>query len=261
MNIKIFIAITATLLCLSNASANTKSILAVGWELWYPYQYHNNQHELVGLDIEIFNKIVKKAGYNIAYTELPWKRHLQYIKMGKMDIAMGASLSKDRTEYAYFTKPYRKEQVKLYVRKGTRQNIILNSLADLSKSNYMIGVEGGYYYGKLYKKLILQAEFRAHISEVIDLEENVKQTLKGHLDGFLVDPVTMRAFVEKYKLFNEFEEHPVEIYQDEIYLMLSKSTMNEDDLARFNDAIESLQQSGELFEINQQWTSLQASKR
>lgn len=261
MNIKKLIVITATLLCFSNALAKTKSTLSVGWELWYPYQYHNNQHELVGLDIEIFNKIVKKAGYNINYTELPWKRHLQYIKMGKMDIAMGASLSKDRTEYAYFSKPYRTEQVKLYVRTGTRKDISLHSLADLSHSHYMIGVEGGYYYGELYKKLILQPEFRSHISEVIDLEENVKLTLKGHLDGFLVDPVTMRAFVEKYKLFNEFEEHSVEIYQDEIYLMLSKTTMTERDLTRFNDAIVSLQESGELSEIYQQWTSLQASKR
>jgi len=230
---------------------------SVGWELWYPYQYHSNKQQLTGLDIDIFNAVTKQAGLKINYTELPWKRHLHYLKTGDMDIAMGASYNEERAKYAHFTEPYRLEIVKLYVRKGQAKNISLNSLNELGKSSYMIGVEGGYYYGKSYQELMQNIEFQAHINEVIDLEENVSLLLKGHLDGFLVDPVAMKAFVEKYKLHNEFEQHPIVIYQDDIHIMLSKKSMNKESLIKLNQAIITLKQNGSLAEINAKWTKLQ----
>jgi len=54
---------------------------------------------------------------------------------------MGASWSKDREEYAYFTLPYRHETVKLFVKKGWSASIKLNTLSDLIGSKYILGVE------------------------------------------------------------------------------------------------------------------------
>ena len=34
--------------------------------------------------------------------------------------------------------------------------------------------------------------------------------MKGHLDGFLVDPNTMQSFVKKYHMEGEFEQHSLE---------------------------------------------------
>ena len=94
--------------------------LLVGWELWYPYQYHNKQGQLVGLDIDSFNAIAKHAGVKTHFIETPWKRHLHLVKHGRIDIAFGASYSEEREEYAYFTKPYRHEKVNLFVKKGSK---------------------------------------------------------------------------------------------------------------------------------------------
>jgi len=238
-------------------SQTPPTTLSVGWELWYPYQYHNNKQELVGLDFEILNAIVKQANLSLNYTELPWKRHLHFIKTGEMDVAMGASFNQERADYAYFTKPYRFELVKLYVKKGQAKNIKLTSLKDLIKSPFLIGVEGGYYYGKTFHKLIQKAEFKSHINEVLDIEQNVKLLLKGYVDGFLVDPVTMKAFAEKYKINGEFEQHPMTIYQDSIHIMLSKKSMSEVDLLKFNHAITTLKENGTLDKLNARWTQLQ----
>jgi len=117
----------------------------------------------------------------------------------------------------------------------------------------MIGVEGGYFYGDDFKSLILESQFREHINEVIDLEENINLTLKGHLDGFLVDPVTMKAFVTKYKLEGEFEPHSLEIYQDDIYFMLSKKSLDQNTVNQFNTAIKTLKQNGTLNKITERW--------
>lgn len=245
------------LLCLiySISFNSTAQTLSIGWELWYPYQYHNKQQQLVGLDFDILNAVLKEAKLKANYTELPWKRHLHYIKTGDMDIAMGSSFSKERESFAYFSIPYRQEIVKLYVKKGTTSKIKLNTLADLIKSPYMIGVEGGYYYGSQYQQLILDPNFQSHISEVVDLEENANMLLKGHIDGFLVDPFTMKAFVDKYKLYGEFEMHPITIYQADIHLMISKASGSKALVEKLNQAISALKKRNDIDAIFDKWGS------
>ncbi|MDO6446944.1 transporter substrate-binding domain-containing protein [Colwellia sp. 1_MG-2023] len=247
------------LLFISFHSLSQQPPLSVGWELWYPYQYHNSKQELTGLDLDIFNAIIKQTELSVTYTELPWKRHLNYLKTGDMDLAMGASYSQERAEYADYSIPYRNETVKLYVKNGKANSIILNNLTDLIGSPYMIGVEGGYYYGKAYQELIKQNKFRTQINEVIDIEQNVQLLLKGHIDGFLVDPVTMKAFVNKYKLQGEFEQHSITIYSDDIYIMVSKKIKDKTVLPKINKAIAHLIQNGKLDDIIKNWTKLQSN--
>jgi polar amino acid transport system substrate-binding protein len=117
--------------------------LSVGWELWYPYQYHSKNRQLVGLDIDSFNAIMGEAKISFTTAEIPWKTHLHFLKTGKMDVAMGASWSKDREEFAYFSLPYRKDTVKLYVKKGNAKNIQLQTLSDLVGSKY---IQRRYFY-------------------------------------------------------------------------------------------------------------------
>jgi len=231
--------------------------LSVGWELWYPYQYHNKDRQLVGLDIDSFNAIMAEAKLSFTTAEVPWKPHLHFIHTGKIDIAMGASWSKERNEYAYFSKPYRKETVKLFVKKGNANNIQMETLSDLADSPYMVGVESGYYYGKDYQELIKTTGFQANISEVIDLEQNVTLLLKGHLDGFLVDPNTMQSFVIKYKMENKFEQHSLEIYSADIFIMLSKQSSDVATLEKINTAITTLTDNGELIRISDSWKASQ----
>lgn len=229
---------------------------SVGWELWYPYQYHNEVDQLTGVDIEVFNLIAKKAEMSISYVELPWKRHLMYIKSGVIDVAFGASHTKEREETAYFSIPYRKESVNLFVKKGTSQSIKLNQLSDLIGSEYLIGVENGYFYGKEYQRLKTKPDFISRINSVLDIEQNVKMLMKGHIDGFLADPMSMKSFVEKYQFQDEFEVHPLTIYQGDIYIMLSKKTCSNEDLVKVNQAITSLKVSGELQKIIARWSVL-----
>jgi polar amino acid transport system substrate-binding protein len=234
--------------------------LSVGWELWYPYQYYNENRQLVGLDIESFNAIMTEAKLSFTTAEIPWKTHLHFLKTGKMDVAMGASWSKEREGYAYFSKPYRKETVKLFVKKGQAKNIQLQSLSDLVGSKYMIGVESGYYYGTNYEELIKTADFQMNISEVIDLEENVTLLLKGQLDGFLVDPNTMQSFVKKYQMQGEFEPHALEIYSADIFIMLSKKSSDPNTLHKINKAIATLTDNGELKRISGSWEASQTGE-
>jgi polar amino acid transport system substrate-binding protein len=234
--------------------------LSVGWELWYPYQYHNKNQQLVGLDTDSFNAIMAEAKLSFTIAEIPWKTHLHFINTGKMDLAMGASWSKEREKYAYFSLPYRKEVVKLFVKQGNAKNIQLKTLSDLASSPYMVGVESGYYYGKQYQELVKSAGFRANLTEVIDLEQNVTLLMQGHLDGFLVDPNTMQSFVKKYQMENEFEQYPLDIYNADIFIMLSKKSSQVGVLNKINRAISTLTDNGELNRISSLWKASQTNE-
>lgn len=248
---------TLLLLCLIINFTSQAKTLQVGWELWYPYQYRNSEQALRGVDFEIFNTILAKVGYTTEYTELPWKRHLHYLKTGEMDVAMGASLSEERLRYAMFTQAYRQETVKLFVKNGHADELVLTSLADLATSKFMIGIESGYYYGDEYQELMKTTEFQEHIIEVVDLEENVTLLLAGHIDGFLVDPATIKAFANKYRMKGEFEQHPLNIYQSDIHLMFSKKSVNPAVVNAIDQAITELKKSGELNQIISKWSKLE----
>jgi polar amino acid transport system substrate-binding protein len=249
-----FLLLFITMLLAVNVKAND---LSVGWELWYPYQYHNNNRQLVGLDIDSFIAIMAEAKLSFTTAEIPWKTHLAFLKTGKMDLAMGASWSKEREKFAYFSEPYRKETVNLFVKKGNASTILLETLSDLVGSQYKVGVESGYYYGLNYQELIKSARFQANINEVIDLEQNVTLLMEGYLDGFLVDPNTMQSFIKKYQMDDEFEQHPVEIYSADIFIMLSKQSSDIEILNNINKAIVTLTNNGELKRISRRWETSQ----
>lgn len=236
-------------LCFCLVFSVQSQVFSVGWELWYPYQFHNKENKLTGVDIEVFNLIAEKSGMSISYVELPWQRHLKYIQNGMVDIAFGASYTEERAQTAYFSIAYRKEKINLFVKKGMASSIKLTKLADLINSKYLIGVENGYYYGEEYQKLKDIPAFMSRINAVIDVEQNVTMLIKGYIDGFLADPITMNVFIQKYKLLDEFEQHPLPIYQSDIFIMLSKKTGNQSQLTKINEAIISLQQNGKLAEI------------
>lgn len=221
--------------------------LSIGWELWYPYQYHNKQQKLDGIDIKITKEIIKQLNVKAAYIELPWERHLKYIESGDIQVAMGSSYTDAREKFAFYTKPYRKEQVNLYTLKN--KELPIKTLDELINSPYIIGVEAGYYYGDDYQELINNPEFMVHISEVLDVEQNVKRLLSGKIDGLLVGPYTMKSFINKYHLDNEISDTPLVIYQTDIHFMLSKKSTNEQLLRQFNAVITNLRKTGRLDQL------------
>jgi polar amino acid transport system substrate-binding protein len=221
----------------------------VGWEVWYPYQYQGKSKQLMGVDISIMNAIAEQMSVELVYEELPWKRHLKYIKTGQFDVAMGSSKTEERQAYSYFTQPYRIEEIKLFVLKEKAQTIKLKNLADVINSQYILGVERGYFYGDEYASLSSRAAFKNHFNEVTDLSQNVKMLLKGNIDGLLADPVAMKTYSEFFNLQGKFTQLSLHIYQTEIHLMLSKASMTQADLTRFDKAITVLKNSGEIEKI------------
>jgi polar amino acid transport system substrate-binding protein len=66
-------------------------------------------------------------GVDLLLPEIAWDIHLAGLANGTRDIAAGATYSREREQYAYFSKPYRRETDVLIVLKGTSSKYSFNT--------------------------------------------------------------------------------------------------------------------------------------
>lgn len=175
------------LLSLSSAGvmAECNKELVNGWGgEWEPFLM-GSYDKPKGLDIEILDAVVKASGCTWRNTELeiPWKRHLNWVKLGELDIATGASWTQERAEYAYFTKAYRREHVALFVREADVKKYEKHSLLALAGVLNGIGIEFGNTYGNEMGALL--AKMGDKVQRVNDNKQNIAKLLGGRIDGYL----------------------------------------------------------------------------
>jgi len=217
--------------------------LSMGWEPWEPYQYEDNSKQLTGLDIELVSAILKHMRFSIRFTKMPWKRHLKMLEQGKVDIAAGASKTPERENYAFFSKPYRKESAVLYVRRGEASKYKFKKLEEIIGNPFRLGATRGYYYGERYTELIQVPKFREHVQEVSSDRLNYLKLMKDRIDGFLSDPVTATAGLLREGLLEKVEIL-MPVYSDDIFVMFSKRSTSPEIVKGFNESLEDLKKNG-----------------
>jgi polar amino acid transport system substrate-binding protein len=178
--------------CLFLLSVNSARLMAEcnkelvnGWGgKWEPFLM-GTYDKPSGLDIEILDAVMKASGCTWRNTELeiPWKRHLSWIRLGELDLATGASWTDERAEYAYFTKSYRSENVALFVRKSDLKKYEQYSLLELADVLAGIGVEFGNTYGSKMGELL--AKMGVKVQRVNSNKQNIPKLLGKRIDGYL----------------------------------------------------------------------------
>ena len=150
----------------------------------------------------------------------------------------------ERAEYAHFSLPYRTESVVLYVVKGTAPKFKFKSLPELKKAKFRLGAARNNYYGDEFDELMKQPEFKQKVDIVKSDEINFRKLMRGRIDGFLVDPVAGAELRKKYRYLGEVEIHPAHIYSSDIFVMLSRKSVNEEYVDAFNSSLIELKTSG-----------------
>jgi polar amino acid transport system substrate-binding protein len=219
--------------------------LKIGWEHWPPYQFKNEQGVLIGLDVELMSMIMEKTGCSLQFLEIEWLAHLSRLKMGSLDVAISASRTNDREKIGFFSDPYRKENMKLFVRKPDTKLYKFASLSDISNSRFVLGVTSGYYYGENFERLKKRPEFARHLEMVRNDDRNILKLLERRIDGFLGDPFVAAALMQKIGVRNRIEEYPLDVYSCEIHAIFSRASVNPEVVDLFNQGLRRIKSSGE----------------
>ena len=224
--------------------------LRVGWEPYAPYTYSDEEGELTGADIELIRALAGEVGCTLEFAELPWARILREVEHGTLDVSTSTSWTPERTQWAWFSEPYRETEMAIYVRRGEVGRFDLKRLADIAEQEFRLGVITDYYYGDEYQALTADPRYHPWIDGATDYATNIRKLSSGRIDGYLVEDVAvMAAELARLGLTGQVERYPLPIKGEQLRFMFSRKTVDAGLVAALDAALERMRADGRLVAI------------
>lgn len=238
------------------AESIEKNVLLNGWYLWEPYQYNKvtvGGVALTGMDIELVKSLSSQIGVESRYEQVDWEDHQQDLFLGKRDMAAGATYTKDRAKYVYFSEPYRYEENSLFMRKDSIKELDFDSVSEflvqVRLQNFNLGVTKGFTYADPQINLfVTDPTNRDIVREYKNDVEALQALIKGDIDGFMSDRVVGAAAILNSKATSRIHEIQLNI-KTPIHLMFSKKSVPLDVVDKYNQVIRKFSGSEEYKDI------------
>lgn len=207
---------------------------------WAPWDYYNDEGELVGIDIDIIREIAEVQDFNVKFTVSSWSSLIPMVNMGKADMTGGGmSITEEREKKVDFTDPYWFTEMAVLTREDSDLHMFeaLTHGATISNQSNTTGAEW------VRKNLI---------EEGYDLEQKLYETypqatqalISGKVDATVQDKTTAERVVKKGK--------PVKILgffrTGEAYGYAVQEG-NEELLQTLNEGLKKIKKSGKFDEI------------
>jgi polar amino acid transport system substrate-binding protein len=235
-------------------STDPGCLLRVAWEPYDPYTFVNSDGILTGADIELIKAVAQEIGCELSFRGMPWNRILLEIQKGAVDVTSSASWTEERNEWAWFSAPYRKPEVALFVRDGESRKHQLTSLAEIPRAGFRLGLIEGYFLGDEVASLMADPAFAILVEGAADYAVNLTKLLHGRIDGFLVDDVlVLHAEARALGVLDAVERHPLQIEGVNLHYMFSRQSVPRDIVEAFDQALARMRAEGELDRIFQEF--------
>ncbi len=133
-----------TITTLFTPAFGSQAEITVGISHWPPMK--TNTPSFGGIDVLILKEIEKEISTQIGFVACPWKRCIDMVKQGDVDMVTSFERKKKREEYVIFIEPsYTQIKNKLYKNKNT--SVTVSKYEELN--NYKIGtIKGGVYFSR-----------------------------------------------------------------------------------------------------------------
>lgn len=217
-------------------------VLRAGFDAWEPYHYLGQGQQPQGLDIEILQTLAAELNCELSLEQDTWAALLRKLQSGELDILPGASISSERERYAWFSRPYRQEQFVLYQRQDAQLNF--PNLAAMLSAGHKIGLVSGYFYGTEVDELLGQMPESFVSAQLSEL--NMARLLDEEISALLEDSMVATAILRRKGLDRYISASSLRLPESEVYLMLSKGSVGEQQLQQINAVLDKLQQDGRL---------------
>lgn len=203
-----------------------------------PYEYYDDSEKIVGIDVEIAEKIAKKLGMTLEIIDTDFDSIVPSIKAGKYDIGMaGMTVEPDRLEEVNFTKSYATGVQVVIVKEDSE----IKSLEDLDKGGFKIGAQLG-TTGYIYA-----GDDYGEKSEVMGYNKGadaVEALVNNKIDCVIIDNEPAKAFISAKEGLKILET----AYAIEDYAIAVKKE-NTELLGKLDKAIEELIEDGTIKNI------------
>ncbi len=233
----------------ANASPDTNCTLRLGFEAWEPYQFMGLDNKASGLDVELMQAVAHEMGCQLDMKQGTWVDLMSQLKAGEVDLLLGASVTPAREEFAYFSKPYRKEQFVMFVRTAASASLPQTTLDEFLAAGKKVGIVSEYYYGADFATLLADEKFKAQFVEASLSELNIARLLDEEIDGMIEDSFVARSMLRRKGLEQQIGRHSIELNSGDVFVMFSKKSVTAQQVSAFNDALTAIVKNGNYQQI------------
>lgn len=243
---------------LDNPDEPTEIALQGGWYSWPPYQYEDENLSVDGLDVVLIRRAFETRDIDVRFRQDNWRNIQDDIKYGLKDLAGGAFKTDERSEFAWFSEPYRNETNVLYVRGSAEQypfTDIASMTAYFRESKFRLGTVRGYSYAdSQLNKYIQQQSGTSLIVPGQTEKKNFENLFSGKIDGFFADRVVAATLIHENQWQGRVREFPHIQVSAGIHVLFSKNATSPALVQAFNTGLRELKQSGEYSRIVRKYT-------
>ena len=200
---------------------------------------------LQGYSWDILRESYHKMGYTIKLSTSPWRRAVESVKTGKIDVLFPTGKNTTRDQYYLFSnEAINTASFVIYANKNTSiQWRDLSSLQGLK-----VGMYRGYNYGDKWKN-------KANVIKVsLDkISQGFKMLKSKRIDAFVGYEIPWNHVLQQMKMSDEFKMFPAFDFTTEHVAVLKSNPKASQLLVDFDLGKQLLIQSGQLDQINKKW--------
>ncbi|MEG0238052.1 MAG: ABC transporter permease subunit [Clostridium sp.] len=231
----------------STASNNSKTITVGTSGTYYPFTFLNNG-KLEGFEIDTWNEIGKRLGYNIEFKPASFSGLFGMLESGKVDtIANQMSVSDERKEKYYFTTPSVYSGAQIVVKKD---NDSVKSFNDLK--NKKVGVDLGSNYEKIVKEK--GKDLNVNVITYQNTDAAFNELLLGRLDAVVIDRVSAIATIKEKNLNLKLAGEPIDKIENAYPFVKDKK--GEELVSQVDTALSAMRTDGTLKSISEKWLGM-----
>lgn len=229
-----------TTLLASEKNVHRECQLIAGYDQAKPFHFRNSKGVVVGFDADILREVLGSIGCQVVFKEIPWVRTLLYVEKGKIDIAIGASFKVKRTQWAYYSVPYKYINHWLYTRAD--KHIDVDSIDKFFNNKLKLGVVIGWGYPIEIRNELDIPKYSSLVYKVPTFVQLPKMLNKDRLDGIVAIPEMLRTEIIQNNFSHKFSARAQ--YKEELHFIFSKNSVLPKLVAGFNNALYQFVYSG-----------------
>ncbi len=218
--------------------------------------YFRQDGHWTGLDVELTEAVVKEAGLEVEFTELPWSRALAYMQTGEVDMMANLSRSADRETFIYFFGPERVSKRVLVVRKenvGRPINTLDDLMAVAKKAKLPFGIQKDAKYSDAFDARLATDPAFAVAFEAVVVGAQLPKKVAGERNlGFFEDENYVAYQIKKSPDFESLATHPFTLSNEPVYFGVSRH-LDPSTISSLEAAYKRLEKNGRLAKIRQSW--------
>ncbi len=213
-------------------------------EDWAPYSFFAQDGKPSGMDIEMIQAIFRKAVCEVVLLrDIPRKRRHKMFEMGQLDLLYAASDTPERHAIAWYSKPYRQEQISVFSLTTKQDNI--KQLDDILQLPGALLAPNTGWYGEGYARLQARMLAAGRWYGYEDYEQGVRMLVAGRGEYLMGDHEALLHTARQSYGLKLKQIGPV-VNLNPVHLMFSKRSVSPADVMAINNAIAVLQADGTL---------------